>query len=111
MNKFADNQKKQYNHIMNTTATIEKKIASILPKGEKTLKRFVKDALFLQLQDINKKIALFEGKYNCGFSEFERARRKMARGKKHVYEQEGDYMDWEALEDHKRTIMSVIHSL
>ena len=94
-----------------TTATIEKKIAPVLPRGEKTLKRFVKDALFLQLQDINKKIALFEGKYNCGFREFERGWKKMAQGKKYAHEVEGDYMDWEALEGHKRTIMSVIHSL
>lgn len=96
---------------MNNVAVIEKKIAPILPRGEKTLKRFVKDALFLQLQDINKKIALFEGKYNHGFREFERGWKKAAPAKKYGYEMEGDYMDWEALEDHKRTIMKVIHSL
>lgn len=38
-----------------TIAAIEKKIAPILPRGEKTLKRFVKDALFLQLQEVSKK--------------------------------------------------------
>jgi len=94
-----------------TTATIEKKIAPILPRGEKTLTRFVKDALFLQLQEISKKIALFEGKYNGGFSEFGRKRKKMPRLQKHAYETEGDYLDWEALEDHKRALMRVIHSM
>ncbi|MEK7082410.1 MAG: hypothetical protein AAB915_01915 [Patescibacteria group bacterium] len=96
---------------MNAIATIEKKIAPVLPRGKEPLKRFVKDALFLQLQDVNKKIALFEGKYNYGFQEFERIWKKAARVKKHTHEMEGDYMDWEALEDYKRMIMNVIHSL
>lgn len=96
---------------MMTTATIEKKIAPVLPRGERTLTRFVKDALFLQLQEISKKIALFEGKYNGTFREFERKWKKMPRFKKNAYETEGDYMDWEALEDHKRALMRVIHSL
>ncbi|MEK7542030.1 MAG: hypothetical protein AAB533_04230 [Patescibacteria group bacterium] len=95
---------------MNAIGAIERKIAPVLPRGNEPLKRFVKDALFLQLQDVNKKIALFEGKYNHGFQEFERMWKKAARVKKHAYETEGDYMDWEALEDHKRMIMGVIHS-
>lgn len=94
-----------------TIAAIAKKIAPILPRGEKTLKRFVKDALFLQLQEVSKKIASFEGKYNGNFSEFERKWKKMPRLKKGSYEMESDYMDWEALENHKRALMRVIHSL
>lgn len=94
-----------------TTATIEKKIAPILPRGEKTLKRFIKDALFLQLQEVSKKIALFEGKYNVSLSGFERKRKKMPRSQKNSYEIEGDFMDWEALEDHKRAIMRAIHAM
>lgn len=92
-----------------TTVAIEKKIAPILPRGERTLARFVKDALFLQLQEVSKKIASFEGKYNGTFPEFERKWKKMPRSKKNSYETESDYMDWEALEDHKRALMRVIH--
>ncbi len=90
---------------MNAVATIEKKIAPILPRGEKTLTRFVKDALFLQLQEISKKIALFEGKYNGTFGEFELKRKRMPRLQKTSYETESDYLDWEALEDYKRALM------
>lgn len=96
---------------MMATATIEKKIAPILPRGERTLTRFVKDALFLQLQEISKKIALFEGKHNGSFADFEQKWKKMPRLQKKSYETESDYMDWEALEDHKRALMQVIHSL
>lgn len=94
-----------------TITTLEKKIAPILPRGEKTLQRFVKDALFLQLQEVSKKIALFEGKYNSTFDVFERKWEKMPRAKKNAYEAESDYLDWEALEEHKRTLMRVIHSM
>ena len=96
---------------MMTTVTIEKKIAPILPRGEKSLQRFIKDALFLQLQEVSKKIALFEGKYNANFGEFERKREKMPRLEKSSYETESDCMDWEALEDHKRALMRAIHSI
>lgn len=93
-----------------TTLELQKKIAPILPKGE-SLAGFMKNALLLQLQEVNKKIAVFEGKYNKEFQQFKTNRPKLKKIKKYSYEIEGDYMDWEALEDYKRDLMRVAHSI
>ena len=94
-----------------TALDIQKKIASILPKNKKAFGHFLKDALFLQLQETNKKIALFEGKYNKTFDDFKRGWARMKAAKKYSYEAEADYFDWEVLEEYKRDLMRVVHSL
>ena len=75
------------------------------------MQNFVKDALFLQLQEVNKKIVLFEGKYSKQFQDFKRSWRKQRDPKKYSYETESDFFDWEVLEEQKRDIMSVLQSL
>lgn len=90
---------------------IQKKITPVLPKGERSLYRFFKEALILKLQEVNQKIAVFEGKYNKGFREFVRDWTKRKNAKRYAYELESDYLDWEALEQYKRDLMRVIHSL
>lgn len=94
-----------------TTLEIQKKIAPILSKGDGSFKGFVKEALVLRLQETSKKIAVFEGKYNKGFFEFKRAWLRAKPKQKHSYDMESDYIDWEALEEYKRDLMRVIHSL
>ncbi|TSC78876.1 MAG: hypothetical protein G01um101433_66 [Parcubacteria group bacterium Gr01-1014_33] len=94
-----------------TTVEIEKKIARLYPQGKKSMQSFVKEALFLQLQEVNKKIALFEGKYNKQFEEFKRNWAKQKGSKKYSYEIESDFFDWEVLEEQKRDIMNVLQSL
>jgi hypothetical protein len=94
-----------------TVSQLQKKIASVLPEGKASLETFFKDSLVLQLQEVNKKIAVFEGKYNKDFSEFQSAWKKWSTAKRRSYETEVDYMDWEALEDYKRDLMRVIYSL
>ena len=75
------------------------------------MERFFKEAFFLQLQEVNKNIALFQGKYNQAFPEFARGEKIMKASVKYSYEREADYMDWEALETYKRDLMKVVHSL
>ena len=94
-----------------TLMTLEKKIAPLLPRGKKTLERFVKEALLLQLQDVSKKIAVFEARYNKNFQEFKHDWMKTKSAHRYSYQSESDYMDWEALETHKRDLMRVMHSL
>lgn len=94
-----------------TTATLQRKLSSLLPKGEKSIQGFVKESLIFRLQEVNKKIALFEGKYNLNFASFKQMWTKSSGKKKYSYEMESDYIDWEALEDYKRELMRVIHSL
>jgi len=94
-----------------TTTALQKKLSTLLPKGEKSLQGFVKEALLLRLQEANKKIALFEGTYNKNFAEFKRALGQIKGAKKYSYELESDYLDWEALEMYKRELMRVLHSL
>lgn len=86
----------------------KKKIAHLLPKGEESFDEFIKEALLLKLQDVNKKIALFEGKYNRNFLEFVKEWRTRKQTDKFSYEHESDYLDWEALEEYKRDLMRVI---
>ena len=71
----------------------------------------MKDALLLQLQETNKKIAIFEARYDKSCNEFVREWKKKKNDERYSYEQESDYLDWEALEDYKRDLMRVIHSL
>lgn len=94
-----------------TTLELQKKIAPLLPKGEQSLKGFVRNALLLQLQEVSRKIAVFEGGFNKSFSEFKRSWLKMGVSKRHSYKMESDYLDWEALEQHKRDLMRIISSL
>ena len=94
-----------------TLLALEKKIAPLLPRGKKTLERFMKDALLLQLQDVSKKIAVFEARYNKSFREFRRDWIKTKSPHRYSYQSESDSMDWEALETHKRDLMRVMHSL
>lgn len=94
-----------------TTAVLQKKLSSLLPKGEKSLQGFVKEALILRLQETNKKIALFEGKYNKNFAEFKNMFERMRGAKKYSYDLEKDFLDWEALEMYKRELMRVLHLL
>ena len=94
-----------------TLLALEKKISPLLPRGKKTLERFVKDALLLQLQDVSKKIAVFEARYNKSFQEFRHDWVKTKSTQRYSYQGESDSMDWEALETHKRDLMRVMHSL
>ena len=71
----------------------------------------MKDALLLQLQEVSRKIAAFEGKYNEGFGDFRKSWSQRKDMKKYSHDLESDYMDWEALELYKRELMRVIHSL
>ena len=93
-----------------TIVALEKKIRPLIPKGM-TLQGFLKGSLILQLQEVNKKIAVFEGAYNKAFLEFSREWQKAKEPLRSAYETEGDYMDWEALETYKRDLMTTIHSL
>ena len=93
-----------------TLIQLQKKIKPLISRGA-TFENFLKESLILQLQEINKKIAVFEGKYNQTFLEFTRDWKKMTGAQKHSYETEGDYLDWEALESYKRDLMRVIHSM
>jgi len=92
---------------MTTILDIERKIAPILPQGKKSLQDLVKEALFLKLQEVNRKIAAFEGKYNQGFADFKRQWGKQKTSRRFSYEIESDYMDWEALETYKRDLKSI----
>ena len=92
------------------TVALEKKIRPLIPKGM-TFQRFLKEALLLQLQEVSKKIAVFEGRYNKTFPEFAREWKKAKEPFKSSYETESDYIDWEALETRKRDLMAAIHSL
>lgn len=94
-----------------TTTELQRKIAPLLPKGEDSFNGFIKEALLLRLQEVNQKIALFEGKYNKSFFEFKRLWKKLSDKKRHSYEIESDFLDWEALEEYKRDLMRVIYSL
>lgn len=91
-----------------TTAALQKKIQPLIPKGM-TFEGFLKEALFLQLQETNKKIATFEGKYNKSFSEFMGEWKRAKERIKFSYEAESDYMDWEVLETYKRDLMTRIY--
>lgn len=94
-----------------TAIELQQKIAPLLPRGKTQMKHFVKNALLLQLQDVNRKIAVFEAKYNQSFAEFERAWKKKGAAARFIYEQESDYLDWQALETYKRDLMQSSHSL
>lgn len=94
-----------------TVLGIQKKMAAVLPKGTRSFGVFVKDALLLYLQETNKKIAVFEGKYNKSFQEFKKEWTKRKNAKRYSYEIESDHLDWEALEAYKRDLMRVLHSL
>ena len=94
-----------------TTEVLQKKLSTLLPRGERSFQEFVKEALFLRLQETNKKIALFEGKYNKSFAEFKRRLGKGGGAERYSHEWESDYLDWEALEMYKRELMRVLHSL
>ena len=94
-----------------TIVEIQKKIASILPNKPEPFKSFLKDSLLLQLQEINKKIAVFEGKYNKDFKMFQDYWNNLSDSKKFAYEVESDYLDWEALASYKQELMKIIYSL
>ena len=93
-----------------STLDIQKKIAPLIPKGS-NLEGFLKEAIILQFQETNKKIAVFEAKYNGSFEDFKRKWKKTKNSKKFSYELEGDFFDWEALDQYKRDLLRVIHSL
>ena len=93
-----------------TVLDIKKKFAPILPKGEKSVQRFLKEALLWRLQETNEKIALLEAAYNQSFDEFKKSWKKMKNSKRYSYKAESDYLDWEALEEYKRDLMNVMHS-
>ena len=94
-----------------TNATLQKKLSSLLPNAEISLEKLAKQALLSQLQEINRKMALFEGRYNQEFKEFEKSWKHMKKGERFSYEIENDYIDWEALDAYKRELMKAIHSL
>lgn len=71
----------------------------------------MKDALLLQLQEVSKKIVVFEAQYNTSFLEFKQHQPKMSAAQRYSYENESNYLDWEALESYKLDLMRVIHSL
>jgi len=93
-----------------TVLDIKKKFAPILPKGEKSIQRFLKEALLWRIQETNEKIAVFEASYNRSFEGFKKDWLKTKNSKKYSYKMESDYLDWEALEDYKHDLMNVIHS-
>lgn len=94
-----------------TTVSIQRKIAHLLPGQQMTLQELLRQALLLQLQETNKKIALFEGKYNKEFPGFRKDWAKTKRGKRFSYDIESDYLDWEALDEYKKELMQAVHSL
>ena len=94
-----------------TIAELQKKISPLLPKGKQPFKNFIREALVLKLQGINQKIAVFEGKYNKNFQQFRNEWQKTRSAKRYDYETEGDYVDWEALEEYKHDLMRTAHSL
>lgn len=93
-------------------SVLKKKIAPILQKkGEAGLQDFIKEALFLHLQEANKKIAIFEGTYNKTFQQFSDQWKNQKNPEKFSYRNENDFLDWEAQEMYKHDLMKVIHSL
>lgn len=94
-----------------TNATLQKKLSSLLPDTEISLEELAKQALLLQLQEVSRKMAVFEGRYNQEFKEFARSWKQMEKKQKFTHHIEGDYIDWEALDEYKRELMKAIHSL
>ncbi|TSC76787.1 MAG: hypothetical protein G01um101429_1116 [Parcubacteria group bacterium Gr01-1014_29] len=94
-----------------TNATLQKKLSSLLPGAEISLEKLAKQALLSQLQEVNRKMAIFEGRYNQEFKEFEKFWKQMKKSEKFSYEVENDHIDWEALDEYKRELMKAIHSL
>ena len=85
-----------------TTTALQKKLSSLLPDGETSFEEFAKQALLLQLQEVNRKIAVFEGRYNQEFREFEKSWKQMKKKQRFSYIVESDYFDWQALDEYKR---------
>lgn len=94
-----------------TTATLQKKMEELLPGGKSSYEELAKQVLFSQLQEISRKIAVFEGKYNQGFEEFKKSWKQKNRKEKFSYDTESDYQDWEALDEYKRELMQALHVL
>ena len=94
-----------------TNTTLQKKLSSLLPGAEISLEELAKQALLSQLQEVNRKIAVFEGRYNQEFKEFARSWKHMKKKQKFTHNIESAYIDWEALDGYKRELMKAIHSL
>ena len=94
-----------------TNATLQKKLSSLLPDAEISLEELAKQALLSQLQEVSRKMAVFEGKYNQEFKDFEKSWKKMEKKEKFSHGIENDYIEWEALDEYKRELMKAIHSL
>ena len=90
-----------------TTTALQKKLSSLLPDGETSFEEFAKQALLLQLQEVNRKIAVFEGRYNQEFREFEKSWKQMKKKEKFSHHVESDYFDWEALDAYKRKLLEL----
>ena len=94
-----------------TNAALQKKLSNLFPGADMSVQELAKQALLLQLQEVNRKMAEFEGRYNQEFVEFAKSWKHKNKQEKHSYSMENDYLDWEALEEYKRELMKAIHSL
>ena len=94
-----------------TNITLQKKLSSLFPGAEISLKELAKQALLSRLQEVNRNMAVFEGRYNQEFREFEKSWKQMKKSERFSHGVENDYIDWEALDGYKRELMKTIHSL
>lgn len=78
---------------------------------EKRLEEILLASLEGMLEDYTKKILKFEEKYGVSFLEFDRLFDSGALEKRHSYEIESDYIDWEMLEMEKKELLTIMSHL
>jgi hypothetical protein len=99
-----------------TTATIQLRpdVYELLRRsyGETMLREKAND-IFLQgviatLERYSRDILLFEEKYGCSFREFEQLWDAGRIAEPHSHTVESDFIDWEMLENEKRTLLRLV---
>ena len=102
---------------MTNVIEIDNKLYNALVEsfGQEVLKEkiniFLISALETQLEKYAGEILKFEKKYGTSFSEFEKRWDEGKIEKRHSYEIEGDFMDWEMMEMEKRDLLTALSKL